>query len=365
MTTFNIELRGRGTNQEAIRALNTRCRDSGKSLKPKCQTRWDREVEVFEQQGLIGSLVELEQLADGLRDAGHRLQVVGSAASSMVFHTMGLSPICPVEHELYLERFIDPNHETTTPELRLGGIVSMTGVELLHFFRKREYAIRVLEHVTRVNGESRRVETIGVKRSGEPGEGVRIILQIATPSILAITNLLSPGQSADCLQDSTTWELLGRGDTDGIANLEDASTQNRLRNRKPRTLEDLATVMITHGPGRNEEGDEQPVYQEDLMTLLQQQTGIPLREAYELIRTVAKGKFEQVALARERVLSLPREKELDETAMLNTWVKLKANSRHALCKAHVFATAFHCLQAAFVKAHHPEDFHAVVATLHN
>lgn len=365
MTTFTIELRGRGTNQEAISVLKARCRDSGKFLKPKCQTRWDREVEVFEHKGLIGSLVELEQLADGLRDAGHQLQVVGAAASSIVFHAMGLSPICPVEHELFLERFIDPSRESTTPELHLGGMVSMTCLELLHYFRKREYAIRVFEHETSVNGESRRVETIGVKRSGEPGEGGRIILQIAASSILAIANLLSPGQSADCVRDSTTWELLGSGDTDGIANLDDASTQNMLRSRKPRTLKKLATVMIAHGPGRNDEGYEQPVYQEDLMALLHQKTGIPLRETYELIRTIAKGKLEQVALAKKRVLGLAREKELDETAILDTWVKLMASSRHALCKAHVHATAFHCLQAAYVKAHHPEDFDAVVATLPN
>ena len=223
----------------------------------------------------------------------------------------------------------------------------------------------MFEHESSVNGESRRVETIGVKQTGEPGEGARIILQIAAPSILAIANLLSPGRSADCLHDSTTWELLGRGDTDGIANLDDASTQNRLRSRKPGTLEELATVMMTHGPGRNEEGDEQPVYQEDLMTLLHRETGLRLREAYELVRTVAKGKFEQVALANERVLSLAREKGLDETAMLHTWGRVKANSRLALCKAHVHATAFHCLQAAYVKAHRSEDFLAVVVALHN
>ena len=101
------------------------------------------------------------------------------------------------------------------------------------------------------------------------------------------------------------------------------------------------------------------------MTLLQQKTGIPLREAYELVRTVAKGKLEQVALANERVSRLSREKGSDETAMLDTWVRVKANSRHALCKAHVLATAFHCLQAAYLKANHPEDFHAAVATLHH
>jgi len=293
------------------------------------------------------------------------LQMVGAAAGSMVLDAMALSPICPVEHELFLERFIDPSRESATPELHLGGMVSMTGLDLLHFIRQREYTIRVFVHETRVHGESRRVETIGVKQSGELGDSVRITLQITTPSILAIANLLSPGQWADSLHDSTTSELLGSGDSDGIANLDNAFSQDRLRSRKPRTLEELAAVMIAHGPGRNEESDEQPVYQEDLMTLLHQKTGMPLREANELIGTVAKGKSEQVALAKERVLSLAREKGLDETAILDTWDRVKANSRHGLCKAHVFATALHCLQGAYVKAHHPDAFHAVVAAMKN
>jgi DNA polymerase III alpha subunit len=364
MTIFNIELRHQKTDRDAVRQFAPGG-ESGRLLKPECQARWEREVGVFKHKGLIGPLFELQQLSDRFRDAGHQMQVVGAAASSMVIHAMGLSPICPVKHELYFERFIDPNHETTTPELDFGGMVSMGGLELLQFLRRHEYAIRVFEHEANVNGENTRFETIGVKRTCEPGEGARIILQIAAPSILAIANLLSPGPREDCLDDPTTWELLGSGDTDGIANLEDASTQDMLRSRKPGTLVELATVMVNQGPGRNNEREEQPVYQEELMTLLHQETGIPLREAYEVIRTVAKARPEQVALAKERLLSLAREKGIDETSISVTWEKVQANCRHALCKAHVYATAFHCLQAAYVKAHHPNEFQAVVTAMKN
>lgn len=156
----------------------------------------------------------------------------------------------------------------------------------------------MFEHEANVNGENTRFETIGVKRTCESGESARIILQIAAPSILAFANLVSRDRNVDCSHDPTTCELLGSGDTDGITNLEYATTQDSLRRRKPVTLKELATVMITKGLVRNEERDEPPVYQEGLMTLLHQETGMPLRVAYELVRTVAKGKLEQIALAK-------------------------------------------------------------------
>lgn len=362
MTTFNIELRGRGTSQDAISVLNARCRDSGKSLKPKCQARWDREVEIFEQQGLIGSLVELGQLADDLHDAGHRLQVVGSAASSMVLHAMGLSPLCPMEHGFHLERFIDPEG-AVGQKLEIAGLVSMTGLELLKFLWKQSYTTRVFQHETKVNGELQKLEHIGARHEEKHREGPRLILQIVTPSNLAIANLLSPGQIENCLHDPSTWELLGRGDTSGIANLEDASIQKMLRERKPESLAELAAVMIGQGP---REQDGEPIeYQEDLMFQIHRDTGLPLREAYEFIRHAARNNPDQLGVATENLMRQAQSSGIEEGVAIPTLNAIQAKRRYALCKAHIFTTAHLALQTAFVKAHRPEEFQAVTSALRN
>lgn len=362
MTTFNIDLGAKSTNRDAVEVLNEIVRDRIATLQPECRSRWEQERRVFTQKELTRSLVELRTFVEGLRDAGHRLQVVGSAASSMVLHAMGLSPLCPVEHGFHLERFIDPDG-AAIQELQVTGLVSMTGLELLKFLWTQGYATRVVQHETKVNGELHKLEHIGAKYEGEHREGPRLILQIVTPSDMAIVNSLSPEQMENCLHAPVTWELLGRGDTSGITNLDNAVTQEMLRKQKPRSLAELAAVMISHGPGREEGG--LPEYQEDLMSELHLEAGLPLREAYEFIRTFARNNSDQLEIAAENLMKRAQSRGIEEGVAIRTLKSNQAKSRLALCKAHIFTTAHLALQTAFVKAHNPDEFQAVTSVLRN
>lgn len=365
MTIFNIELHGRrNANQDSAESLRACCNSSTASLKPDCQSRWSHEVEVFDRKGLIGSLIELNQLAQDIREAGHSLQVVGAAAGSMAFHAMGLSPICPMEHGLYLERLVDTRDCGKLQDLHIGGLVSMSGLELLKVLRSQGFAFRVFEHEAEVNGRMERIESIGAKQPGENRDGTRIILQIAAPSVLAVTTLVSTWHE-DWMSDPRTWELLASGDTAGITNLDSPADQSTLRRLKPRTLKELATVMVTNRPGQTE--DEQtchPVFQEDLMTMLHEGGDFSLREAYKLVRTLAKNKPD-VTEAREQFLKCSESRGHDQEKAIQLWERVRVESRDALCKAHIYVTGFHSLQAAFVKAHQPEEFRAVIAAMKN
>jgi len=42
------------------------------------------------------------------------------------------------------------------------------------------------------------------------------------------------------------------------------------------------------------------------------------------------------------------------------WDRLVEDCPVAVCKANYMATAYHCLQAAYLKAHHPAEFRAVL-----
>jgi hypothetical protein len=355
MATFNIELRGRSKDRNLIEDLSEIGPNRLSTLKPACQTRWKHEFEVYRQDDLVNCVVELQQLAHGLREVGHRLQVVGSATSSMVLHAMGLSPLCPTEHGFHFERFLDPSSRVDR-EFPLTGLVSMTGLELLQFLWKHDYTTRVFQHETKVNGELQKLEHIGARHEGEHGDGPRLILQIVTPSDLAIVNLLSAEQIENCLHDASTWELIGRGETSGIANLDNPGTQKMLRERRPKSLAKLAAVMISQSPGREEGGS--PDYQEDLMSELYREAGLSLREAYELIRTAARNKPDQLKVAAENLLKHTRTNGIEEDAAIRMLKSIQAKSPHALCKAHIYTTAHLALQTAYVKALHPGEFQA-------
>jgi DNA polymerase III alpha subunit len=359
MTTFNIELGAKSTDRDAVEVLNEIVRDRIATLQPDRQARWEQERRVFTQTKLTTSLVELQRFVEGIRDAGHRLQVVGSAASSMVLHAMRLSPSCPLEHGFHLERFIDPEG-AAIQELQVTGLVSMTGLELLKFLWTQGYTTRVVQHETKVDGELQKLEHIGAKHEGEHRDGPRLILQLVTPSDLAIANLLLPEQMDNCLNDSATWELLERGDTSGITNLEGESIQNMLREQKPKSLAELAAVITSEGPKRAENATLD--YQEDLMSELHREVGLPLREAYEFIRTAARNKPDQPEIAAEVLMKRAQSNGIEEGVTSRT-LSIQAKSRHALCKAHVFTTAHLALQTAFVKAHRPKEFHAVASVL--
>jgi hypothetical protein len=273
---------------------------------------------------------------------------------------MGLSPLCPIECGFHLERFIDPEG-TAIQELQVTGLISMTGPEILKFLWKQGYTPRVVQHETKVNGELQKLEHIGAKHESEQRDGPRLVLQLVTPSDLAIANLLTPEQMEDCLHDPSTWELLGHGDTGDITNLENNSIQNLLRERKPKSLAELATVMSGQGPGRAENAKLE--YQEDLMSELHNELGLPLREAYEFIRTAARNKPEPLEIAAKNLMNRARSSGIEESEGNGMLTSIQAKSRHALCKAHIFTTAHLALQTAYVKAHRPDEFEAMASVL--
>lgn len=101
------------------------------------------------------------------------------------------------------------------------------------------------------------------------------------------------------------------------------------------------------------------------MTMLHEAGDFSLREAYELVRTLAKNKSDVADASRKQFLKCSESRGLDQEQANQQWERVRAESQHALCKAHIYVTAFHNLQAAFVKAQQPEEFRAVIAAMKN
>jgi DNA polymerase-3 subunit alpha len=168
------------------------------------------------------------------------------------------------------------------------------------------------------------------------------------------------------MSDQPTWDLLASGDTEGIPNLESAAVRSTLQRLKPSSLTDLARAMVSDRPGQLDcDQPRHPVFQEDVMTILHEVADFPLREAYELVRTLAKNKPQATEAAKERFQGRSQRRGLDPERSDQIWEKVRAESRHALCKAHVYVTAHHSLQAAYVKAHEPDQFRVVLAAMTN
>jgi DNA polymerase III alpha subunit len=359
MTFFSVELRIQNASSDSDRAITEINRYPIEQLSPDEKSRWDIEAATFERIGLSSAIWELQHFAKVLTDSGHRLQVTGSAASSVIFHHMGLSSLSPIEYDLHFERFLDP-HTVQFDELHISLLSSRCGADILRSLWSQGYITQVVEHEHQDDRDVKTFVHIEANHSAQRG-GSRMILQLIPSSDLALASLLLPEQVDHCLDDAPTWELLGRGDTAGIPDLEDEVTQQSLRDRKPRSLEDLGTVIVSQHPSRS--GSDTIDYQEDLMSQLQQEVSMTLREAYEFIRRVARGSCDQLEDAKRELLKHLFAKGVDAMDFERAWQFYRDRIRQSICKAHQLSVAHVAFQAAYAKTHYPREFRSMVAVL--
>jgi len=361
MTFFSVELRTQSTALDFAQAITEVNIHSIERLSPDEKYRWDIEAAIFNRTGLSSAIWELQHFAKVLTDFGHRLQVTGSAASSVMLHRMGLSALCPIEYGLHFERFLDP-HTVPFDKLHVSLLSSMCGADILRSLWSQGYITQVVEHDYQADHYSQTFVHIEAKHEVQRGES-RLILQVIPSSDLAIASILPPEQVDHCLNDAPTWELLGRGETTGIANLDDAGTQQSLRDRKPRLLVDLGKVIGSQHPSRA--GSDTIDYQEDLMSQLQQEVSMTLREAYEFIRRVARGSCDQLEDAKRELLKHLFAKGVDAMDFERAWQFYRDRIQQSICKAHQLSIAHVAFQAAYAKTHYPREFRSMVAVLSN
>jgi len=350
---FDIRLPVRKQEKKISLPQDLFSRNSMKSNAPDYQTRLEREVATFERLDLTGSIRELQCIAKCIQDAGHRLQVTGSAASSLVFHAIGISSVCPIEHELHLERFIDPDIRVLE-RLDVTCLVSMSNFEVQRMLWSKGYKTFVQKHEYRVDDVPQVFETIDASQDMESKVDSKIRLKLVVPTELAIASLLQPEQIKRCLQDSATWDLVGRGDTEGITHLEDVSVQELLRERRPSSVLELAKVMFCRH--QSDDDDMRVEFQEELMSQLHRDFGLPLRIAYETIRRVVSSNPNRLESTKQELWIQGKENGLNDDILVKVWKAILEKSPHAICKAHALSVAHLALQTAYLKAHRNEVF---------
>jgi DNA polymerase III subunit alpha len=202
------------------------------------------------------------------------------------------------------------------------------------------------------------------------------------------------------LTDSKTYELVSRGETKGVFQLEGGGISDAARKLKPRRIEDINALSALYRPGPMENiptfverhhGREQvrydqgefnlptcepllrpileetygiPVYQEQIMQIASAVAGYTLGQADLLRRAMGKKKVEE--MEKERVKFVAGAKTThnipaDESARLFGILEKFAN--YGFNKSHSAAYALLSFQTAYIKAHHPVEFMAALLTV--
>jgi DNA polymerase-3 subunit alpha len=193
------------------------------------------------------------------------------------------------------------------------------------------------------------------------------------------------------LDDPKTYELLRRGDTMGVFQLEGTAMRALIRSLEPTTFDDVAALVALYRPGpmaanmHNDYADRKNkrqevtylhpdaadvlgdtyglmIYQEKLMRVAQTFAGYSLADADNLRRACGKKIREKMAIERQRFVAgcvaTGYTKELGEQ-----WFNIiEPFADYAFPKAHAYGYGYIAYQTAYLKAQYPVEYFAALLT---
>ncbi|WP_195571888.1 DNA polymerase III subunit alpha [Paenibacillus sp. 1001270B_150601_E10] len=190
-------------------------------------------------------------------------------------------------------------------------------------------------------------------------------------------------------QDAITYELLGRGETTGLFQLESAGIRRVLKEMKPSNFEDIVSVLALYRPGPMEfipnfihskhgvkpvdypHQDLEPilkdtygiiVYQEQIMQIASRMAGFSLGEADLLRRAVSKKKREVLDQERTHFVAGSLKQGYTEEEANRVYDMIVRFANYGFPRAHAAAYGVLAFQTAYLKAHYPNAFMASMLT---
>ncbi|MGH3721660.1 MAG: DNA polymerase III subunit alpha [Pseudonocardiaceae bacterium] len=197
------------------------------------------------------------------------------------------------------------------------------------------------------------------------------------------------------LDDKPAYELLSRGDTLGVFQLDGAAMRDLLRRMQPKKFGDIAAVLALYRPGpmaanahidyAERSNGRQPikpihpdlkdalepilgetyhllVYQEQVMAIAQRLAGYSLGSADLLRRAMGKKKKEILEKEFERFRKGMMDNGLSGEATQTLWDVMLPFSGYAFNKSHTAAYGMISYWTAYLKANYPAEFMAAQLT---
>ncbi len=192
------------------------------------------------------------------------------------------------------------------------------------------------------------------------------------------------------LDDRPAYELLMRGDTDGVFQLESSGMKDMLVRMKPDCIEDVIALIALYRPGpmenipefiarkqgRTKIVYETPelesilketygiiVYQEQVMQIAVAIGGYKLSEADTLRKVMSKKKTDDMETREKpKFISGARGKNIPEAVAVKIWEQMETFGKYGFNKSHSTAYALVTYQTAYIKAHYPAEFIAALLT---
>lgn len=191
------------------------------------------------------------------------------------------------------------------------------------------------------------------------------------------------------LDDVKTYELLAKGDTVGVFQLESPGMRKYLIDLKPERFEDIIAMVSLYRPGpmdkipsfiNRKQGREKivydipemstylsdtygiTIYQEQVMLLSRLLGGFTPGQADQLRKAMGKKLIDEMTSLESNFYDGGTKKGHDLVVLKRIWEEWKKFAEYAFNKSHATCYALVAYQTAYLKAHYPAEFMAAILT---
>ncbi len=200
--------------------------------------------------------------------------------------------------------------------------------------------------------------------------------------------------------DKATYDMISKGDTDGVFQLESAGMKEFMKELKPSSIEDIIAGISLYRPGpmdsipqyiaNKNSGNikyKHPllenilnvtygciVYQEQVMQIVRELGGYSLGRADLVRRAMSKKKTDVMEQERKNFVYGVKDQDgntlvegamargIDEKIAISIFDEMMDFAKYAFNKSHAAAYAFVSYQTAWLKCHYPTEFYAATLT---
>jgi DNA polymerase-3 subunit alpha len=192
------------------------------------------------------------------------------------------------------------------------------------------------------------------------------------------------------IDDKKTFDLISRGETTGVFQLESAGMRRVARNLRPNQFSDITAMVALYRPGPMEliprfiEGKHKPetivypheslkpileetygimVYQEQILQIANLMAAYSLGEADILRRAIGKKKKKLLDENKKRFTKQAVENKYDKKVAEKVWSFIEAFANYGFNKAHAASYAMIAYQTAYLKANYPVEYMAALMSV--
>ena len=221
------------------------------------------------------------------------------------------------------------------------------------------------------------------------------VLGLGNLTVIELTLDILRSQGIECdidnvpLDDPKVFELLQRGDVDGVFQLESEGMRRALKSLRPDRFEDIVAMNALYRPGPMQEidkyiaGKHDPdkvqyphallkdvlgdtygviVYQEQVLQLLQRVAGYTVGEADVVRKAIGKKIESKMKAEQPKFLSGAEAQGLTNEQARHLWELIQPFAGYSFNRAHAACYGLVAYQTAYLKAHYPVAYLSALLT---